>query len=161
MRNPALTFSRTLWSNCMAELRSRGRNRHESGCFVLGTIDSDSRHAVRCVYYDELDPNAYASGVCILDGDAFPPLWELCRSTGLSVIADIHTHGGSAFQSEADRRNPMVARTGHLAVIVPRFARGPVWRHRLGLFRYEGSHRWTDMSGWQARGFLKTRWRTK
>lgn len=32
----------------------------------------------------------------------------------------------------------MVASAGHVALIVPAFARGPVWRHRLGVYRYEG-----------------------
>jgi proteasome lid subunit RPN8/RPN11 len=142
----------------MAELRRRGRGLHESGCFVLGKVEGNKRCAVRCVYYDDLDPNAYASGVCILDGGAFPPLWELCRKEELTVVADIHTHGGEAFQSPADRENPMIARPGHLALIVPRFAKGPVWRHRLGYFRYEGDHRWTNLGGWGARALLKTGW---
>ena len=158
MADPILTFPRPLWSGCMAELRRRGLGRHESGCFVLGTVDGHRRRAARCVYYDELDRKAYASGVCILHGDAFPKLWEICRAGGLSVVADIHTHGGEAFQSQADRRNPMIARRGHLAVIVPRFAQPPVWRHQLGFSRYEGDHRWTDLSGWQARSVLKTGW---
>jgi hypothetical protein len=125
---------------------------------VLGTSQGRKRRAVRCVYYDELDSRAYASGVCVLDGTAFPKLWAICRAEGLSVLADIHTHPGAAFQSEADRRNPMIARSGHLAVIVPHFADGPIWRHRLGLFRYVGDHRWTDLSGWRARSILKVSW---
>jgi proteasome lid subunit RPN8/RPN11 len=158
MPDLVLRFSRGLWNGCMAELQRRGRRRHESGCFVLGTDDGYRRWAARCVYYDELDPGAYASGVCVLDGSAFPRLWEICRAAGLTVVADIHTHPGAAFQSESDRCNPMIARPGHLAVIVPRFAGGPIWRHRLGLFRYEGDHRWTDLSGWRARRFLKIAW---
>lgn len=125
---------------------------------MLGTVDGRRRRATRCVYYDELDPTAYASGVCILDGNAFPSLWEICRSAGLTVIADIHTHPGAAFQSDADRRNPMIARPGHLAVIIPQFAAGSVWRHQLGMFRYEGDHRWTNLSGWRARRYLKIAW---
>jgi proteasome lid subunit RPN8/RPN11 len=158
MGDEVLTFCGALWLGCMAELRRRGRGEHESGCFVLGKVEKNKRRAVRCVYYDELDPKAYSSGVCILDGRAFPPLWEICRAEGLSVIADIHTHGGEAFQSCSDRENPMVARPGHLAVIVPRFAKGPVWRHRLGYYRYEGDHRWTNLSGWSARRLLKIGW---
>src|SRR5436305_2065042 len=119
MRDQVLRFSGSLWRGCMSELRRRGRGLHESGCFVLGKVEGRVRRATRCVYYDELDPEAYASGVCVLDGGAFPPLWEVCRGEGLTVVADIHTHGGVAFQSEADRENPMIARPGHIAVIVP------------------------------------------
>jgi proteasome lid subunit RPN8/RPN11 len=151
-------FPRRVWRDCIGELNKRGEDLHESGCFVLGTVDGDTRRALRCIYYDELDPKAYATGVCVLEGGAFSKLWEICRTEKLAVIADIHTHEGGAFQSEADRRNPMIARAGHIAIIVPNFAEGSVWRHRLGLFKYEGDHRWTDLSGWRARGHLKTGW---
>lgn len=162
MADTVLTFPRRLWVDCMDELRPRGRGLHESGCFVLGTDDgAGRRRASRCVYYDELDPAAYASGVCVLHGDAFSKLWELCRDGGFQVLADVHTHEGLPYQSEADRLNPMIARAGHLALIVPWFAEWPVWRHRLGLYRYEGSHRWTNLSGWRARRHLKIHWSWK
>ena len=157
MPDPLLTFPRTLWSNCMAELRLRGRGFHESGCFVLGTREGERRRAACCIYYDELDPDAYASGVCVLGGNSFPKLWDTCRTSNLTVIADIHTHGGAACQSEADRRNPMLARPGHLALIVPRFASSPVWRLKLGFYCYEGDHQWTNLSGWRALIHLRTR----
>lgn len=158
MAETIVRFKRSLWKSCVTELKLRGRGRHESGCFVLGTADGDERVAQRCLYYDELDPAAYASGVCILHGDAFTRLWGICRSEKLTVIADIHTHPGTAFQSDSDRTNPMVARAGHIAIILPNFATGWMWRHRIGLFRYEGDHRWTDLSGWTARSVLKIRW---
>lgn len=158
MAESTLHFSRSLWHGCMAELQRRGRGRHESGCFVLGKIGGRRKYAVCCLYYDELDPAAHSTGACVLDGNAFPKLWQTCREGGLMVLADIHTHPGPAYQSEADRKNPMVARAGHFAVIVPNFARGPIWRHRLGLYRYEGDHKWTDLCGWRARWYLKVRW---
>jgi proteasome lid subunit RPN8/RPN11 len=161
MAESVLTFPRSLWYGCMAELKRRGRGLHESGCFVLGKADGRRKQAVRCVYYDDLDPEAYASGVCVLDGRAFPKVWEMCRAEGLTVLADVHTHFGAPYPSEADRQNPMIARAGHLAVIVPRFAEGVIWRHRLGLYRYEGDHRWTNLSGWRARRYLKVRWSWK
>ena len=72
--------------------------------------------------------------------------------------ADVHTHlGGTRDTERADRCNPEpVARPGHLALIVERFASDPVWRHRMGLYRYEGSHAWTDFSGWRSRRILHT-----
>lgn len=140
----------------MAELRRRGRCRTESGAFLLGGRDGERRFVQACVFYDDLDPKAYSTGVCVLYADAFERLWGLCRARGLQVLADVHTHPGGASQSASDRRNPMVARSGHLALIVGRFAGAPVWRNRIGLYRYQGSHRWTDLSGWRARRILKT-----
>ncbi len=151
-----LFIQRNQWLVLMAELRSRGGGKTESGAFLLGKCQGDRRSFERCVFYDDLDPNAYSTGVCVLYADAFESLWGICRSSGLQVLADVHTHSGAAIQSEADRRNPMIARPGHLALIVERFASNPVWRHRMGLYRYEGSHTWTNLSGWRSRRILKT-----
>lgn len=151
-----LIIPRDHWLALMAELRHRGGGRTESGAFLLGRRHGDRLQFEKCVFYDDLDPKAYSSGVCVLYADAFERLWEICRSSGLHVLADIHTHKGAAMQSLADRRNPMIARPGHLALIVERFASEPVWRHRIGLYRYEGSHAWTNLSGWRSRRILNT-----
>ena len=130
----------------MAELDRRGQRRHESGAFLLGHDAAAGAKRVDVVYYDELDAAAYASGVCILQGDAFAKLWAICRERKLTVVADIHTHPAAAFQSESDRTNPMVARAGHIAIIVPDFAAPPVRYERLGIYEYRGEHRWADRS---------------
>jgi proteasome lid subunit RPN8/RPN11 len=151
-----LIVERGRWLGLVAELRRRGGGRTESGAFLLGRREGQRRIVESCIFYDDLDPEAYSTGVCVLLADAFEELWGLCREHGLQVLADVHTHLGEARQSEADRCNPMVARQGHLALIIERFARDPVWRHRIGLYRYEGSHRWTDLSGSSARRVLNT-----
>lgn len=151
-----LLIPRRQWLGLLSELRRRGAGRHESGAFLLGKRVGDRRVFETCVFYDDLDPRAYNTGVCVLYADAFERLWRLCQERGLQVLADVHTHMRDSRQSEADRCNPMVARSGHLAIIVEHFAKGPVWRHRLGLYRYEGSHRWADLSGWRARRIVKT-----
>jgi proteasome lid subunit RPN8/RPN11 len=151
-----LIISRGQWLGLLSELRRRGGGQTESGAFLLGRREGDRRIFQSAVFYDDLDPKAYSSGVCILYADAFERLWGLCRARGLQVLADVHTHPGNSLQSEADRRNPMVARPGHLALIVERFASDPVWRHRTGVYRYEGSHTWTNLSGWGARRILNT-----
>ena len=143
-----------LWNRAMAELHCRGRRRHESGAFLLGSERDGRRQASDIVFYDDLDPAAYASGVCILKADAFSKLWALCREKQLTVVADIHTHPGAAFQSEVDRRNPMVACPGHIAIIVPDFAAAPVRYDRLGIFEYHGEHRWADKSHACARRYV-------
>lgn len=140
----------------MSELRARGRGRHESGAFLLGRAEQGVIRVEDVIYYDELDPDAYSTGVCVLYGASFNTLWARARERKLDVVADIHTHLGGAQQSHADRSNPMIALAGHWALIVEHFAADPVWRHRLGLYRYEGGHRWRNFSGAGARAILKT-----
>ncbi|MEQ1716894.1 MAG: hypothetical protein ABL907_13050 [Hyphomicrobium sp.] len=145
-----------LWHGILAELCRRGEQRHEAGAFLLGS-DVDGRRVVsEVVYYDDLDPLAYASGVCILRGGAFAKLWSLCREKKLTVVADVHTHPSGAGQSGSDKTNPMVARQGHIAIIVPDFAAKPVRSDRLGIYVYRGAHTWDDYSGRNAASFFYT-----
>jgi hypothetical protein len=60
----------------------------------------------------------------------------------MTVIADVHTHPGDSGQSESDQAHPIITRSGHLALIVPRFAKLPVRRAEVGVYRYQGSGRW-------------------
>lgn len=132
------------WNRILGELDRRGRRRHEAGAFLLG-IECDGRKRVLdAVYYDELESRAYDTGVCVLHGDAFAKLWGTCRERCLTVVADVHTHPGAAVQSASDRTNPMVARVGHVAVIVPDFAKRPVSRTQTGVYEYQGDHQWRD-----------------
>jgi proteasome lid subunit RPN8/RPN11 len=149
-----LSVSSRLWQAGVQELRRRGEGKHESGAFVLGHWQGVQRHMSCFVYYDDLEPHCLNTGVVIFDGSGYGPLWQLCRSTGLSVVADVHTHPGLARQSPDDRAHPMVAQAGHTAIIIPRFATEPVRIEELGIYEYEGNHRWRSYLGSAARRFL-------
>jgi proteasome lid subunit RPN8/RPN11 len=149
-----LSCKQRLWQSIMAELERRGERRHEAGAFLLGWTRGVRREVSGAVFYDELDPAAYATGVCVLHAPAFGKLWAMCREQKLTVVADVHTHPGSTFQSESDRTNPMVARSGHIAIIVPDFAAPPVPERELGIYEYGGGHSWSDRSPRVRSGFL-------
>ncbi len=136
-----------LWREGLEELRRRGHGRHESGAFLLGCKNNGKRCVRRFVYYDDLDPHCLDTGIVVFDGAGYGPLWQLCRETGLEVVADVHTHEHRARQSNLDRTNPMIATRGHIALLVPRFAEHVFMPHELGIYEYEGEHRWKDMSG--------------
>jgi proteasome lid subunit RPN8/RPN11 len=145
-----LNCPRRIWRWTLAELDRRGRRRHEAGAFLLGRYIGGRAEVSKVIFYDDLDPAAYETGACMLHGDSFAKLWARCREAELSVVADVHTHGGKALQSEADRTNPMIARAGHVAIIVPDFAVAPIAYRDLGIYEYRGDHAWIDHSG--ARG---------
>lgn len=144
------------WRWVVGELERRGRREHEAGAFLLGTERDGCLEVADVVFYDDLDPEAYSTGVCVLHGDAFAKLWGLCRQKKLTVVADVHTHPGRAFQSGSDRTNPMVARNGHVAIIIPNFAAWPIPPRHLGVYEYRGDHEWVDRSPPRSRGFLYT-----
>lgn len=145
-----------IWRWIVNELERRGRRQHESGAFLLGFENDNRLEVTDAVFYDELDRCAYASGVCILHGDAFARLWTMCRERKLTIVADIHSHPGRAFQSPSDIANPMVAQAGHIAIIVPDFAAWPIRENCLGVYEYRGEHRWIDRTHPKTRHFFYT-----
>jgi proteasome lid subunit RPN8/RPN11 len=149
-----LSCSFTLWRIGLLELGRRGGMRRESGAFLLGMRDGDRRRITDFVFYDDLDPQCLDTGIVVFDGTGYGPLWQLCRERGRVVVADVHTHGGQARQSPDDRDHPMIARRGHVALIVPGFAQQTVGMSELGIYEYLGDHRWKDYSGRTASAFF-------
>ena len=149
-----ISFPGPLWLRLFTELELRGESRHEAGAFLLGIRRGKRREVIDVVFYDDLDPDAYSTGVCVLHAPAFARLWALCRERKLTVIGDVHTHPGPAHQSGLDRTNPMVARAEHVAIIVPNFAASPIDLDRLGIYEYRGNHRWLNRSSRNAGRFL-------
>jgi hypothetical protein len=143
-----------LWKEGLEELRKRTQGVHESGAFLLGYKEGSRRRITRFAYYNDLDPRSLDTGIVVFDGSGYGPLWQLCRETGLTVIADVHVHGGAARQSSADRDNPMIALAGHVAIILPNFANRIFWQSEIGLYQYEGQHRWQDWSGIRGKQFF-------
>jgi hypothetical protein len=151
-----LSCRHRMWRDVVAELERRGHRRHEAGVFLLGVEYCERREVRDVIFYDDLDPQAYATGVCVLHGDAFAKLWAICRTKKLTVVADAHTHPDEAFQSSSDKANPMVARSGHIAIIIPDFARRPIRAGHLGIYEYCGQHEWMDRSPLKAPGYFYT-----
>lgn len=108
----------------------------------------------RFVFYDDLARGCLDAGIVVFDGAGYGPLWRMCRETGTKVVADVHTHPGAARQSPTDKANPMIAQRGHVALIVPDFARRRVHPSQMGVYEYEGNHRWRDRSGKSAGEFF-------
>lgn len=154
-REPLLRMARSLWSELTTELHRRTEGCHESGAFLLGRKTNAGRTALSLVYYDDLDPHAYDMGICVLHADAFSRLWDICGERDLSVVADAHVHGGRAGQSQSDQENPMIARSGHLAIILPLMARPPVRRWAVGIYEYLGDHKWRPHGGCRGSRTLK------
>jgi proteasome lid subunit RPN8/RPN11 len=149
-----LSCPKGLWRAGIAEVGRRGEGVRESGAFLLGNVVRGRRAVRRFVYYDDLDPTCLAQGLIRFAGSAYGELWRVCRETGQTVLADVHSHPGIARQSCLDRTNPMIGRPGHVAIIVPDFAQRLPAIEDLGVYVYLGDHRWRDTSGAAASRFF-------
>lgn len=150
-----LSCSWFVWERLIAGLRERGHNRNrESGAFLLGHRHNHRSRIVSFVLYDDLDPHCLDTGIVRFDGRFFGALWDLCKRCGFSVVADVHVHPDGAWQSESDRAHPMISRSGHIALILPRFAAPPVRRQEMGIYLYEGGKQWCSVQPGNRRSFF-------
>jgi proteasome lid subunit RPN8/RPN11 len=146
---PLVVVDGRLWDELIAELAERGRGERESGAFLLGQRHANgrARRILGAVYYDELDERSLTGGISF-DGAAYGRLWDACAEKGLGVVADVHTHPGPwVAQSSIDRAHPMIAQAGHIALIVPDFARRPAVARKVGVHEYLGDGRWRSSLG--------------
>ena len=150
-----LSCSWFFWQNLTAKLRERGRSAsRESGAFLLGFRSQGRARIVEFILYDDLDPQALDTGIVHFDGRYFGALWDICKRRGLSVIADVHVHPGGSGQSGSDQAHPMISRAGHIALILPNFARAPIEPSAIGIYRYLGNKRWHSVTPIARRTFL-------
>lgn len=127
------------------ELHRRTDGIRESGAFLLGK-KGRVRRINQFVYYDDVDPCALSTGIVVLNGRKLGSLWEHCRKTGQTVVADVHVHPHGYGQSRSDRHNPVIAEKGHIALILPDFARDEQLRNGIGIYVYQGDRNWSDES---------------
>jgi proteasome lid subunit RPN8/RPN11 len=152
---PKFLCAEALWQRLLVALRERGQQgRRESGAFLLGRRSEDQARICDFALYDDLDPHSLDRGIVHFDGRYYGALWQQCQRTGLTVVADVHTHPFDAEQSASDRAHPMIATAGHLALILPRFAMGVAPREEIGMYRYLGARRWYNVPARERAGFL-------
>jgi hypothetical protein len=143
---PRLRCSATIWAAGVAELarRTNGGMR-ESGAYLLGVdVPQGGQRILEFVFYDDIDPHALDSGIVTIRQTALPRLWGLCRARGYGVVADVHVHPFGYQQSPSDQANPVMPRSGHIAMILPDFATGEPRPGNIGLYEFQGAGRWLD-----------------
>lgn len=150
-RRPLLKLRRRQWRDLIEELHRRSEGRRECGAFLLAHRGRP-RQVSRIVYYDDLDPQCLLAATHIhINGHSYSRLWDICEAEDLIVAADVHTHPGtSVHQSTTDRESPMVARNGHIALILPNFAAPPITARGVGVHRYAGDDGWQSWFGHRA-----------
>lgn len=139
-----LEFQPGVWAQLMLDLRKRGGGRRESGAFLLGKVEGDSKVVHTWIPYDELDPASLNYAYIRLSTETFTKLWIECAARDFQVVGDIHTHPKGPVQSQSDRENPMVSVAGHFALIAPWFAQNNVIPSEVSLNVYLGAKRWSN-----------------
>jgi len=150
-----LSCSWFTWQRLVHGLRERGLwATRESGAFLFGSREGGRSRIVDFKLYDDFDPHCLDTGIVSFDGRYYGALWEHVERTKLSVIADVHVHPGSALQSDSDRRNPMIAQAGHIALILPYFAKPPASHSLARAYVFEELDQWRVIPSAETRTFF-------
>lgn len=146
MKTARFEMKTSLWISLLNHLKERGKGIRESGAFLLSAHNTNQISEFLC--YDDLDPEAYKTGIITFKSEAYIPLWDYCIKKGLMVVADIHTHPANwTGQSIADKANPMIVQRGHIALIAPKYAKRIQKNLRgIGVYEYLGDYKWKTHS---------------
>jgi hypothetical protein len=151
-----------LWFRLQRDLKYKGKGQHESGAFLLGKRNGTSgRKIISYICYDELDPEAYSTGICRMSGEGMAALWGLCNKHQYTVLADAHTHPTDyTAQSPSDKRNPMISRRSHLAMVIPCYAvKLRLGLKGIGIYEYQGDYQWRTVDPTDGKpGVILTLW---
>jgi len=149
-----------LWNNLLVELSARGAGTRESAAFLLvpkGDTAVPTEVVTEIVYLDDLDATCLTGGITF-SAEGQSKLLALCRVRGLKVVADVHTHPGPwVEQSRIDAAHPMVAVTGHVALIVPNYGQHQPGLEDVGVHIYIGDGRWDSTFGLEVHDLVELR----
>jgi hypothetical protein len=135
-------------------LQRFGAQRLEGLVLWLGDIDADRAHVVRAVV-PEQQAISNENGVgYFVSGETLFKLNQSLSESGLRLIAQIHSHPGEAYHSEADDRYAIVTADGGLSLVVPDFGRAPADPTMWAVYRLSNG-RWQELSSQQARRLLR------
>ena len=135
-------MNRSLWLNLCKDLKASSAGRRESGAFLLGNESKVEGY----VLYEQLGQNCLFQGAIRMQGKHFGRLWKICREQSQQIIADVHTHPGREFQSSIDKANPMIAKRGHVGLIIPFYATHNPTPSKTGIYQYLGRGHWRTIS---------------
>lgn len=137
-------ISRTLVDETLELLREAGRRPAEGIVLWLGRRNDGVIHVERAhVPIHESDRDYFR-----IPPEGMAALLRTLGDEGLFVAAQVHSHPGSAFHSEADDRWAIVRHVGALSLVVPHLARATTaatFLTDVAIFRLSATNLWTEV----------------
>jgi len=111
----------------------------------LGEIDAQTARVKR-VYVPQQSPVADEYGVgYFVTGETLFKLNRALSENDLRLIAQVHSHPGDAYHSEADDRYAIVTAHGGFSLVVPDFGKAPADLRRWAVYQLDGEY-WRELS---------------
>lgn len=126
-------------------LRKFGHHGCEGLVLWLGDISNNSA-IVKEIMTPPQKSIKSAHGVgYLVTGDTIFSINKYLHSSGLRLIAQIHSHPSDAYHSEADDLLAVATKEGSFSLVVPDFARGPADLNHWAVYQLRGG-RWKEVS---------------
>src|SRR6185437_16939548 len=136
-------------------MRHFGSHGCEALVLWVGHIDSATGTArVAQAFVPDQKPISGEEGVgYFVSGDTLFKLNKALSETGLRLIAQVHSHPGEAYHSEADDRYAIVTADGGLSLVVPDFGNAPADPTLWAVYRLTNGS-WREIGENEARSLL-------
>jgi len=123
-------------------LRFAGTRQNEGFALWVGNRDGAVFH-VRKAIIPEQTAHVTDDGVCVSVGpDELHRLNVELYAEQMTIIAQLHTHPGSAYHSDTDDSFPIATTVGCLSLVIPDFARFPFALKRCAVYRLTKAGAW-------------------
>lgn len=138
-------IAQDLVTRTVEALRSFGQNRCEGLVLWLGT-SSGNEARISNAWVPPQTPIRSESGVgYMVSGETLTEISRECRRKGVGLVAQVHSHPGRAYHSDADDRYAVVTTNGGFSLVVPNFGDGPARIAAWAVYRLKGSD-WAEMT---------------
>lgn len=89
-----------------------------------------------------------------VDEDELARIADHLADNQLVLPAQVHSHPGEAYHSEADDTDPIVATLGGLSIVVPDFASGPPVPAAWAVYRLFPAEGWVELTSDEVRDLI-------
>jgi hypothetical protein len=106
-------------------LRTYGEQKCEGLVLWLGSTNNDTGHVNRILVPPQDSIRSEEGVGYFVTAETLFSLNKLLSTTGLRLLAQVHSHPGRAYHSAADDRYCIVTVEGGFSIVVPNFGFGP------------------------------------
>ena len=135
-------------------LRQMGKQGVEGFALWVG-VKSDKVVRVREAYIPRQRAVRSKAGLCVVvDHEELHRMNVWLYQNGLEIVAQLHSHPGSAYHSDTDDSFPVATTVGCLSVVVPNFAVEPFAVSSCAVYRLMPSGQWAEVPSYNAAGLI-------
>lgn len=135
-------------------LRLYGKKGCEGLVLWLGYMNDDNTCRVEKILVPPQDSIKSEDGVgYFVTSETLFALNKNLSTTGLRLLAQVHSHPTWAYHSSTDDRYCIVTVEGGISIVVPNFGFGPTDLSKWATFRLKGG-RWKELSGYDVKSFF-------